>query len=76
MIILVLAYNKNHVRHYSQGFYAKGDVRFWYPLIEEELSGIRPDAIIELPEWWLGKSEGFMHRINDLRQGMARIVIP
>ena len=68
MNILVLAHNRAHARHYSEGFYSSEETNFIYAFDAEQLFGLRPDAIIELPEWWLGKTDIFMATIKHLKQ--------
>ncbi len=57
--IIVLSHNRAHFQHYAQHFHVDKDTQLVNPHTEHDLAGLRPCAVIKLPEWFLGKTTGF-----------------
>ena len=70
LMIMVLASSRQHYEHYRRLLWGDSKTRFFCPHDEVQLMGLRPNAIIELPEWWLGKSPVFLDRVELLKRSI------
>lgn len=71
IVVILLAANSRHADHVKRTmFFDPKKVRVFCPQREAELLGLAPDLIIESPEWWIGKCEGFHQRVEFYKKAM------
>ena len=67
-IILVLASSFRHFQEYQKDVICDKNTKLIFVDREDKLLCYRPIAIIRLPEWYYGRTEEFIHKIDVVKK--------